>query len=55
MASMGGGPLDAEPVLRLVKSSRMLNKQLQEICKSETIKCANLKKADLQARIEDSK
>lgn len=54
MASMGGGPLNVEPVLRLVMSRGMLNKNLQEICKSEGIRHTNLKKADLQHNIEES-
>lgn len=54
MASMGGGYLDAEPLIRLVKSSGLLNKQLQSICTFEGLPKLGVK-ADLQSRITESK
>lgn len=53
MASMGGGHLDPEPVLRLVKSTPMLNKILASICKAEGLPSAGVK-AELQNRICES-
>lgn len=54
MASMGGGHLNAEPVLRLVKGAAMLNKILASICKAEGLPSAGVK-AELQSRISESK
>jgi hypothetical protein len=53
MASMGGGHLDPEPVLRLVKSTPILNKILAAICKAEGLPSAGVK-AELQNRICES-
>ncbi|CZR58962.1 related to E3 SUMO-protein ligase pli1 [Phialocephala subalpina] len=52
MASMGGGYLDPEPLIRLVKSSGLLNKQLQSICTFEGLPKLGVK-ADLQSRITE--
>jgi hypothetical protein len=54
MASMGGGPLEPEPLLRLVKSGPMLLKVLTAICKAEGLQSTGIK-ATLQGRISDSK
>jgi SAP domain len=54
MASMGGMQLDPEPALRLVRGSRMFNKQLISICKAEGLPHAGVK-AELQNRISGSK
>jgi hypothetical protein len=53
MASMGGGQLDPEPLVRLVKNSGMLNRTLQSICSSDGLN-RNGVKAELQQRIIDS-
>lgn len=49
---MGGGSLDPEPLLRLLKSQRMLNKFLTAICHTENIKCSGATKITMQQRIE---
>lgn len=54
MASMGGGPLDPEPLIRMLKSQRMLNKYLTAICKAEKIPCAGATKLTMQQRIQQS-
>lgn len=48
----GGGYLDSEPLIRLVKSSGLLNKQLQSICTFEGLPKLGVK-ADLQSRITE--
>jgi len=54
MASMGGGPLDPEPLIRLVKSVGMVNRLLQQILGAEGESKTGVK-ADLQQRIIASK
>ncbi|KAE8450116.1 hypothetical protein EG329_006897 [Mollisiaceae sp. DMI_Dod_QoI] len=50
MASMGGGYLDPEPLIRSTKTSGLLNKQLQQICAYEGLSKIGVK-AELQNRI----
>lgn len=50
MASTAAGSLDAEPLVRIVKHSGMLNRTLQFICSEEGVN-KNGVKADLQQRI----
>ena len=54
MASMGGGQLDPEPLIRLVKSAGMVNRTLQDILNAEGQSKTGVK-ADLQQRIIGSK
>lgn len=49
---MGSG-LDPERAVRAVKSPVLLNKYLHDICKSEGIKSSGMRKASMQAQIED--
>ncbi len=53
MASMGGGYLDPEPLIRSTKTSGLLNKQLQQICAYEGLSKIGVK-AELQNRIIES-
>jgi hypothetical protein len=52
---MGGGPLDPEPLLRMLRSPRMLNKYLIAICKEMRVQYAGATKAVMQQRIADGK
>ncbi|KAL2067874.1 hypothetical protein VTL71DRAFT_15972 [Oculimacula yallundae] len=52
MASMGGGYLDVEPLVRQVKYGGYVNKLLQNICAGEGLSKLGVK-ADLQQRIID--
>ncbi|KAH8821519.1 PINIT domain-containing protein [Xylogone sp. PMI_703] len=52
MASMGGGYLDPEPVVRMVKNTGLINRLLSQICQYEGLKSTGVK-ADLQQRIMD--
>lgn len=52
MASTAAGSLDAEPLVRVIKHSGMLNRTLQSICSEEGVN-KNGVKADLQQRIID--
>ncbi|KAH7321470.1 PINIT domain-containing protein [Rhexocercosporidium sp. MPI-PUGE-AT-0058] len=52
MASMGGGYLDVEPLVRQLKHGGYLNRLLQNICAGEGISKLGVK-ADLQNRIID--
>lgn len=54
MASVGGGYLDPEPVIRLVKNNGLINRVLSQICQHENLKASGVK-ADLQQRIIDRK
>ena len=49
----GGGFLDPEPFVRLVKNGGMLNNTLKSICSAEGLK-TNGVKAELQNRIIES-
>jgi len=50
---MGGGYLDAAPLVRIIRGGGYLNKQLQAICVGEGLGKVGVK-ADLQNRIIDS-
>ncbi|RDL35035.1 Uncharacterized protein BP5553_06966 [Venustampulla echinocandica] len=50
MASMGGGYLDPEPLIRTIRDGGLLNKTLQSICHAEG-QSKNGVKSELQARI----
>lgn len=54
MASMGGGYLDVEPLVRKVQARNggLLNKTLSTICVAEGLRKDGVK-AELQARIVD--
>ena len=54
MASMGGGQLDPEPLIRMVKNAGMVNRTLQEILNAEGQSKTGVK-ADLQERIISSR
>lgn len=54
MASMGGVYLDAEPLIRMVKSGGYVNRLLQQICTGEGVSKLGVK-AELQNRIIESK
>ena len=54
MASMGGGQLDYEPLVRTIKSTSIVNKLLVAICAAERIPKAGVKQ-DLQNRIAQRK
>ncbi len=53
MASMGGGYLDVDPLIRKVKGGGMVNRILQQICGGEGLNKYGVK-AELQQRIIDS-
>lgn len=54
MASMGGGYLDPEPLVRQLRHGGYLNRLLQNICAGEGLSKLGVK-ADLQNRIIDSR
>jgi E3 SUMO-protein ligase PIAS1 len=53
MASLGGGYLDVDPLIRKVKGGGMVNRILQQICGGEGLNKYGVK-AELQQRIIDS-